>query len=1383
MVTPKPFSFLMILFLVISGGFYGGIAQTTYTWQGGSGDWNDSNMWSPNGVPGSGDNVVINSGVVNLTSSVSINDLNLGNATLQGSGTLSVDGTMTWSAGEVAVDMVINGEIKLTGADNKTLNGHQITNNGNGTWEGDGDFRMKNGAVFRNESGAHFNILTSADIDVTVGNATWDNLGSLVKTGGGGQTVIECKLNNHGLVSVFGGELIFDGGGLQSGNFAGGYTTVLDFSGPGAIYDFQSGSSINTSGDVYFTAGTVNFAGTYSVSGKTVLAGGTLNILVDNSLGEMDISDGILEGDGNITISGTSNWTGGTIQGTGGLTVTDTLNISGSDNKDLKGRILTNTGTCIWSGTGRIRLRDGAVFHNQAGANFNIQNDEVFDLYVGSVTFVNDGTVTKSSTTGITTFETAFNNRGTVNVQSGIFRMTSGSDSSATYQISSGAKLQIFYGASHSMDDVTISGEGNLEVNGGTLEANGNGVTIYVPTALGEISTNSMIDGDGPVKVYETFDWYSGQIAGSDTVYFFDILNLKGNYRKTLKHRVIKNKYQTKWSESGDFRIRDGGVFLNLPGADFIIENDARLDYYSGGATFENRGNIIKQNSGGETVFEVPCNNNGSVIVNSGTLSLGGGEDYAGMYFLDPSTTIKLFSGVHRMNFVYFQGEGKLLVYGGTLWVDTFGVQVDCQARLFGNGTNIDGNGTIYFSDTLRWSGGEIAGSDTVVAEGVLLLDGVDRKTLNHRALLNKGIAIWSGDGDFRMKNGAKFINYPGANFDIQNDELLDSYSGGGDFENYGLVSKSAGFGTTTVEVPFYNSGDLLILSGKMRFTSTLENEASGTIEGTGTLDVSGGNFINDGAVSPGPSTGIFTIDGDYMHSTTASLNIELGGTVPGSGHDQLVVSQTANLNGTLNISRIGGFIPALGDSFAVMLYNAFTGFFQNIVGANVGGGLKLVPRYYPGVMVLVVIDTVNHPPFAFDDSLITDEDMDNSVNVLRNDYDIDGDSISIASHGAAAHGTVIQISDSSLAYYPALNFCGWDTFSYVISDGRGGLDTALVDVVVNPVNDPPRLDSIPDVTFSEDDSARQKLNPYVFDVDNDTNSMKFTAEVLSVLGKNLNGSGKREKEIYVEKQIIRRKGKTIFHFRSGTDDLHITIDSLTHIATFKGTADSSGIFEVMFKVTDPGLLWDTDTIIVTIKPRNDPPVISNLPDSVAFHSDSIATLNIWDYVEDIETPDSLLSYQFTASNDSLVWNYHNATGELILSAHIGFTGAVILRIVVTDDSSATAEDSLVVSVLSSTGIDDPFAGLIPDNYVLMQNYPNPFNPVTHIRFGLPTPSRVKIEVFNILGQHVATLVDNRMSAGYHTVAFDGSRLASGIYYYRLQADKFRQVRRMLLMK
>jgi hypothetical protein len=89
----------------------------------------------------------------------------------------------------------------------------------------------------------------------------------------------------------------------------------------------------------------------------------------------------------------------------------------------------------------------------------------------------------------------------------------------------------------------------------------------------------------------------------------------------------------------------------------------------------------------------------------------------------------------------------------------------------------------------------------------------------------------------------------------------------------------------------------------------------------------------------------------------------------------------------------------------------------------------------------------------------------------------------------------------------------------------------------------------------------------------------------------------------------------------------------------------------------------------------------------------------------------------------------------------------------------------------------------LPTEFTLEQNYPNPFNPVTEIHYSIPTATDVKLEIYNVMGQKVATLVNSHLEAGYHTAVWDGSYVASGVYFYRLKADSFVQSRKMMLLK
>jgi phosphatidylserine/phosphatidylglycerophosphate/cardiolipin synthase-like enzyme len=102
--------------------------------------------------------------------------------------------------------------------------------------------------------------------------------------------------------------------------------------------------------------------------------------------------------------------------------------------------------------------------------------------------------------------------------------------------------------------------------------------------------------------------------------------------------------------------------------------------------------------------------------------------------------------------------------------------------------------------------------------------------------------------------------------------------------------------------------------------------------------------------------------------------------------------------------------------------------------------------------------------------------------------------------------------------------------------------------------------------------------------------------------------------------------------------------------------------------------------------------------------------------------------------------------------------------------------DSILVSVEQTDS-------RVPEQFSLSQNYPNPFNPTTKVRYQLPSSTNVMLKVFNILGQEVATLVNERQNAGSYSIEFAAGNLASGTYFYRLKAGNFQQQRKMLLLK
>jgi hypothetical protein len=138
-----------------------------------------------------------------------------------------------------------------------------------------------------------------------------------------------------------------------------------------------------------------------------------------------------------------------------------------------------------------------------------------------------------------------------------------------------------------------------------------------------------------------------------------------------------------------------------------------------------------------------------------------------------------------------------------------------------------------------------------------------------------------------------------------------------------------------------------------------------------------------------------------------------------------------------------------------------------------------------------------------------------------------------------------------------------------------------------------------------------------------------------------------------------------------------------------------------------------------------------------------------------------------------------NSLGEVFVSDSLPFGG---LYNYVRKVANLWADPSIKLKYDTTVGV-EKVENEIPESFTLYQNYPNPFNPSTTIKFTLPIDSRVKLNIYNSLGQQVETLVDKEMEAGFHEVNFDASRLASGVYLYQLQAGEYISVKKMILIK
>ncbi len=104
-------------------------------------------------------------------------------------------------------------------------------------------------------------------------------------------------------------------------------------------------------------------------------------------------------------------------------------------------------------------------------------------------------------------------------------------------------------------------------------------------------------------------------------------------------------------------------------------------------------------------------------------------------------------------------------------------------------------------------------------------------------------------------------------------------------------------------------------------------------------------------------------------------------------------------------------------------------------------------------------------------------------------------------------------------------------------------------------------------------------------------------------------------------------------------------------------------------------------------------------------------------------------------------------------------------------------------AVINLTGIDEELVGLKPESFALFSNYPNPFNPSTRIRYAISQSAFTTLKVYSVLGQEVATLVNEEKTPGVYEINFDATNLTSGTYLCKLQAGNFTETKKMIFLK
>ncbi len=798
-------------------------------------------------------------------------------------------------------------------------------------------------------------------------------------------------------------------------------------------------------------------------SGAASLAGG---IEVDT----LNLGGGTVRGNGTLTVTNLLNWTNGQMGDGGGRTVIAPgaqLNLNNSEEVNLYQWTLENAGTVSWSGTGKLRHADVAVFTNRPGAVWQALNDQAFLHNGGPASrFDNAGTFRKAA--GSTTFDNpiVWNNSGTVEVQSGILRFAQ-FNNSATATVRTGAALRLGNGSATGTFNVEAGAllewlGGTYALNGG-VSLNGEGVysnasTLSVNSSVGVRNLDlgpGMLLGSGMLTVSNVFNWSGGGLEGGGVgrlvVAPGATLNLASTNEVHQYGWTLDNAGTVLWNGSGIYRYADGAVLTNRPGAIWEIQNDQPFVFTGGsGNRFDNAGTLRKSTAVGTSVFDsnLPFNNYGIVEVQSGRLRFNANGALTSTLSVAAGSQIEwaapnsIFASGLRLG-----GAGAYAIMGN--------VTVSGSASVWNldlSGT-ILGSGTLTVSNVFNWSSGGLEGGGVgrlVVAPGATLnLASTNEVHQYGWTLDNAGTVFWTGSGIYRYADGAVLTNRPGAVWEIRNDQPFVFTGGSGNrFDNAGTLRKSTAVGTSAFDgnLPFNNYGNLEILSG------------------------------------------IIAANGGYTCSPGSILHSALGGTTAGTGFGRLQISGGVALNGNLSVDLVNGFYPAPNATFPVLTAGSrsgsFAGFYypSNDVGMAVSNTANSVFVQVINVRPMIPVIT----------GQTNDEQVLFSLNVSATDADLPPQTLTYSLTNSPS-GTAID-SSGLITWIPTEEQGPLATnITVVVTDsGTPNLSAAQTfSIVINEINTPPVLTLPPDTVTSE--LVALSLSATATDSDIPTNALRYS--------------------------------------------------------------------------------------------------------------------------------------------------------------------------------------------------------------------------------------------------------------------------------------------------
>jgi hypothetical protein len=906
--------------------------------------WSDAANWSLSAVPGPGDTAAFtgNSSVQSYTSTVD-QGFTVGALSIDASwggninvvSPLTFGGNSEWDSGQLNA-VLAGGTITNTGT--LTINNTSgVVLGGGGTFTNDGTIDQAGAGsldmigtsslatTLANALGAVYDFQADSGIVYDGGDGgVVTNAGTIEKTGGLLTSAIRQPFSNTG------GTLDAESGTLQLGfnSTNSGGTYIAD---AGATLDLSGGFTFSETGTFTPRAGnhgagtiTINDGAFATYGATTTIAKIPADMAFLNTGGAFSVPTGsTLTVNGTVTLNGTSPVV---LEGGGTLT--------------LKGTIDQTGGGLAMQGTGgtatTLNIAAGAVYDFQADSGI------VYNGGDGGVV-TNAGTIEKTGGLLTSAISQPFSNEGgTLDAESGTLQLAANStNSGGIYIADTGATLDLTGGYTFSETGTFTPlagahGAGTMTLNDGAFAVYNHAATIAsIPAGMNFIWTGGTLDvptGDtlalnGTVTFNGTSDEH---LSGGGTLTFNGIINQTGTGSLAIEG------------------TNSVATTLIIPkGSIYNFQADSGIVYGGGdGGVVNNAGTVEKTGGVATSAINVGFNNTGGTLAVSdpsgGTLSLAAtaGANIGGTFNVDGGDVLDLTGG-------------QAVAYAGTFKGTGAGqVRLSSGALVAGGGTR---GLTFSFARTLQflWNGGTIdTNVNTMTVNSLTVAGAQGQETLDGGGTLNlTGSAVLSGtDNTLSIASGTELVLGPKATLNFQADANIGGY---GLIGNAGTLKKTKGTSTSTVSASLDNSGTVMVASGTLELTGTVNQVSNNQLTGgiwvvtstnktPATLTISSGSFntIAQGAAVTlsGPQASFtnlsslttnagtltllgstLTLDGSFTQTATGTLSVQLSYTTNGSQVGQIVsgAGGSVSLAGALSVSVVG--TPPVGSAFTLL--------------------------------------------------------------------------------------------------------------------------------------------------------------------------------------------------------------------------------------------------------------------------------------------------------------------------------------------------------------------------------------------------------------------------------------------------------------------------------